>query len=76
MNLNTKGKRNIIPDVYFNTSVADIWNYLAANSSVDVTRNVVVEVSQTGRNITLVVLDCDLSKKSILVGTSKIFMDL
>ena len=49
-NIKTKGKVNIMSDVYVNTSVAAIWNNLAANTSVDITRNGFFEVSQTGKS--------------------------
>ena len=39
MNIKIKGKGNLISDVYVNTSVATIWNNLAANNSVAVTSN-------------------------------------
>ena len=63
-------------DVYVNTSVSDICNDLDANTSVAVTRNGFFEVSQTDRKVTLVVFDCELSKKFILIGDSKTTMDL
>ena len=63
-------------DVYFNTSVAVIWKNLAAKKSVYVTMNGFVESSQTGRKITLVEFDHDLSKKMILIGDSRVDIDL
>ena len=70
MNLDTKGKVNILADVYDNTIVDSIWNGIITKTSVDVVRIRFVEVSHTERNINLVGFNNDLSKKSILVGTS------
>ena len=52
MNINTKGKQELITYIYADTIVADILNCL-------------VEVSQTVLKVTLVGFDDDLSKKSI-----------
>ena len=76
LNLNTKGKGNIMSDVYVNTSVPSIWNYLASKTSVSVTSNGFVKVSRTGRNVTQVVFDHDLSKKLILIRDSRGYLDL
>ena len=75
MNLNTKRKGNIMSDVYFNTSVSKIWNYISDDNSVAVTSNGFF-VSHTDIKVALVIFDHDLSKKSILIGYSKASMDL
>ena len=63
-------------DVYFNISVAVIWNDIDIHTSVDVTRNGFFEVLNPGRKVTLIFFDHDLSNKSILIGDSKVDMDL
>ena len=62
--------------VYFNTSVAAVYNDISDNTSVAVTGNSFVEVWNTGRKVALIVFYIDLSKKSILLGASKVDMDL
>ena len=59
-----------------NISVADICNYLYSNNSVSITRNVFVEVSESGRKFIRFVFGHDFSNKSILIGTSKVGMEL
>ena len=76
VNFKTKGKVNLIPDVYVNTSVAAIWNALTSNINISVIRNGLVEVSQTDRKFTSVVFDHDLSKKSIPVEYFKADMGI
>ena len=62
--------------VYVNTSVPSIWNDIYDNTSVAVTSNGFAEVSHTGIKVSLIVFDSDLSNKSILIGASKVEMDL
>ena len=45
VNIKTKGKGNLMSDVYVNTSISAIWNDVAANTSSDVTINGFVGVS-------------------------------
>ena len=76
MNLNTKVKGNFMPDIFVNTNVSAIWNDIANNTSADVASNVFVEFSHNGINFFLVVHYYDIANKSILVGASKVDMDL
>ena len=76
MNPKNKLKGNLMTDVYFNISVAVIWNDIDIHTSVDVTRNGFFEVLNPGRKVTLIFFDHDLSNKSILIGDSKVDMDL
>ena len=62
--------------VYFNTSVAAVYNDISDNTSVAVTGNSFVEVWNTGIKVALIVFYIDLSKKSILLGASKVDMNL
>ena len=63
-------------DIYFNTVVAAILNFISDNTIFSVTRTGFVEVSQTERKVTLVGFDHDHCKKSIPIGASKADMDL
>ena len=63
-------------DVYVNTSVSVVWNDIAANTNLFVNRNVFVEVSHNGIKVALVVFYHNFSDKLILIGYSKVDMDL
>ena len=76
MNPKNKGKGKLIIGVYVNTSVTTTRNNLSYNTIVAVKRNGFIEGSKTGRNFALIVFDRDLYKKFILIGASKVEMDL
>ena len=57
-------------DGYAGTIVADIGNPLVSNTSVSVSVNVHVEFLLNERNVILVGLDYDLSKKYILIRSA------
>ena len=76
MNPKNKVKGKLITGVYVNTSVTTTRNNLSYNTIVAVKRNGFIEGSKTGRNFALIVFDRDLYKKFILIGASKVEMDL
>ena len=63
MNLNTKGKNNLMADRCADTSFSSIVNF-------------VVRVLQTGLRITMVGFDDDLSNKSIIIRADTTAVDL
>ena len=76
MNPKFKVKGYLAEHQFSNTSVASISNSLVVDTSVTVVANDHAETSLTEIKVTLVAFDHFLSKKSIMVGATKNFINL
>ena len=76
INLKNEVKGNIVPEVYTNNSISEIWNGIVDNTSVSFIRNGFVEVFKTKIKVALVVFDNELPNKPTPIGASKAETDL
>ena len=59
---------NLVPEVYTNNSVANIWNSIVDNTNVSIIMNGFFEVSQTGSKVNLVFFNNEIPNKPIPIG--------